>query len=128
MKSDSVLTPGEKIFYPALRKALQSESVFILSKVRFADLLYLPPQTKNYFSFLHQITSKHVDFVLCEPDSLKIILVIELDDSSHQRKENSERDTFKNDVLRQVGIPILRIPTKKFYSVEELRQKIKPYL
>ena len=127
-KSQSLLTPGEKAFYPVLLKSLKGEAVLVMAKVRFADLLHLPSDTKDFYAHLNKITSKHVDFVLCEPHTLKILAVIELDDPSHLRDENRSRDEFKNSVLEQVNIPIVRILTKRAYSENEIYQKIKPFI
>jgi very-short-patch-repair endonuclease len=55
-----------------------------------------------------------------ESSSLKPRLVIELDDSSHQREHRKERDIFVEKVLAVAGIPIARVPVKHIYEAKEI--------
>ena len=43
--------------------------------------------------YFNKINRKHIDFVLAKPDNLQIMLLIELDDCSHDIKQ-AERDKF----------------------------------
>lgn len=65
-----------------------------------------------------------VDFVLCERDTFTPLLVIELDDSSHNRADRQARDDFKNNVLSAAGLPLLRIPVRRHYDLVELTTSI----
>lgn len=56
---------------------------------------------------------------LCET-----LLVIEIDDPSHQRADRIERDKKKNKVLKDAGIKILRIPTGSNLPIEALKKVI----
>lgn len=54
---------------------------------------------------------------------MKIIALIELDDSTHSRDDRKERDTFVNDVLTQTGYKLIRTygdtqPIKDFLESE----------
>jgi hypothetical protein len=52
-----------------------------------------------------------VDFVWCERATLKPLLAIELDDQSHQTNPcQMASDASKEQVLEQVGLPLLRWP------------------
>ena len=65
-----------------------------------------------------------MDFVICDSQSLKTLLAIELDDSSHLNLNRMERDEFINDIFKQAQFPLLRIPAKASYSVQELKNQI----
>jgi hypothetical protein len=56
------------------------------------------------------------------------VLGIELDDSSHQRADRIERDEFVTRVFEAAGLPLLHIPARASYSVQDLAQLIAPHL
>lgn len=65
-----------------------------------------------------------MDFVICDKKNISPILAIELDDSSHLRQNRMERDEFINQVFEDIELPLLRIPVKAAYNVEDLTTKI----
>jgi len=79
---DYFFTKTERSFYEILRTAAPAD-LTLFAKVRLIDLLYLPGGTHNIQSWKNRVASKHVDFVFCEPSQFRPVLVIELDDSSH---------------------------------------------
>ena len=119
------LTPAEVKFYRALIEVIPPNT-HIIAKVRLADLIDPISQrgTPGYRQAFNRIQSKHVDFVLCDPDDLMPLLVIELDDKSHRRKDRQQRDQFVNDSLAQAEIPILRMRVQSSYGGLELRRQV----
>ena len=115
----SVFTNNELVFYKELRNA--ASSYIILSKINMKDVL----DAKNNQSAFNAITQKHFDFLLCEPLSCKPILVIELDDSSHNTDKAKKRDSDKNSACKSAGLPILRV-TNATGLQEKIRNAIKP--
>lgn len=89
-----------------------------------ADLVFLPKGTTNRQTHLNRVSAKHVDFVLCDRESVAPVLIIELDDSSHARDERRARDVFVDEVLRAAGLPILRVAAKQSYSPPEIRESV----
>ena len=69
---------------------------------------------------LNKITSKHVDFLLCNPADSTIYAVVELDDSSHNKQSQKRNDAFKNETFAACGIPIIRVKAKPSYTPEEV--------
>ena len=118
-KCASLLTSAERSFYGVLCQAVDSRySVF--AKVGLGDLLMIPHGTLNFWTSRNKIDRKHADFVLCAPDDLAPLLVIELDDSSHDRLERRERDFFVDAALDVAGLPILRVPAQHAYAPAEI--------
>lgn len=66
--------------------------VDVFAKVWLLDVLWLSPQAQNRQRYRNMVQSKHVDFVLCDPDALFPTLAIELDHSSHARDDRERRD------------------------------------
>ncbi len=113
-------TKNELNFYRDLVKETADLNLVLFSKVRLADLIEPKEKGSTWQSQFNRIRSKHVDFVLCDLPSVKPMLVIELDDSSHDRADRQERDSFVDKALAQAEIPIIH--TK---SSNEIGEKIK---
>lgn len=111
---DGLLTPTEGEFYRALRTGV-GERWHIVTKVRLADLV-APLPGREWQTAWNRIAVKHVDFALCEPDTLHPRLVIELDDRSHRRPDRIERDAFVDRVFAEAALPILHVPVRRTYD------------
>ena len=118
----SLLTPAELKFYEALRP-LVAGHWHLFSKVRMEDILEVKPglEKKEAYGYRSRIKSRHIDFVLCDKGSLEVLMCIELDDSSHQRKAQQEADKFKNEAMAAAGITLTRVPVQTSYSEDYLK-------
>ena len=85
-------------------------------------MIRMPDAEKKFHQ--NQIQCKHVDFLLCEPDSLKPLLVIELDDGSHRKYDRQTSDEFKDKTFKNVGLPVKRVMIQTNYSAPQLREQI----
>jgi len=104
-----LLTKNEWYFYKELKPIADKYSLHILAKIRLADLIEVETtNNKEFYKYFNKIKSKHIDFALCQPDNLKILLIIELDDSSHDTKKGKYRDEFLTNVLTKCGYKIIR--------------------
>ena len=121
---ERLLTKTELRFFRSLRKAVQDEWE-IFAMVRIADLLRVKKDAKNKRTWINKILAKHIDFVLCDRNSLKPLLCIELDDSSHERPDRMERDKFVDEAFDAAGLPLIRIPVSENYPPAELRNVIR---
>src|ERR1700752_312435 len=100
-KKDCLLTPAERSFYEVLQR-VAGDDMQVFAKVRLVDLVWLPKGTQNRQAHLNRVMSKHVDFVLCNRKTVSPVLVIELDDSSHNMSHRQGRDAVVNDILHSV--------------------------
>ena len=123
LKKQYLLTQAERAFYETLTKAA-GDQVRLFAKVRLSDLVYVAPGTKDRQTYNNRVLQKHVDFVLCSPATVSPVLAVELDDSSHRRDERKERDVFVDELFRTVGLPLVRIPVRTSYDLNELAQLI----
>lgn len=116
----SLLTPAEQQLYKRLSEIINNHYL-IFSKVRMADILFSPTN-----QFDNQTSSKHIDFIICDPTNFNIKAGIELDDSTHNNDKAQYKDEFKNQIFKQIKIPLIRIlpgtPTN------EIKNKIKVFL
>jgi hypothetical protein len=117
-----LMTEAEQKFFAVLQP-LVTPRYLISSKVRLAeifDVLYAPGRQAAF----NKISNKHIDFVLTEPGTSRILCGIELDDRSHQRPDRIERDTFVNELFASKKLPLLRIPCAYHYDPQALRQEL----
>lgn len=118
----TLLTDAEQRFYSVLKAATVSK-YDISCKVRLADLINCS-DTNWRKGYGPQISSKHIDFVLINPETSQIILAIELDDKSHDLLHRQKRDAFVDKALESAFIPILRIKVKKGYDLAFISYQI----
>lgn len=120
---DALLTKSELHFYRALKQAIP-QNTHICMKVRMGDIITCS-DSQWKAGWGPRVSAKHIDFVLINPTTTKIILAIELDDSTHRtNRDRIERDKFVNKAFDVAGVPLLRIDTKRSYHVERLKEDI----
>lgn len=118
----SILTKNEQEFFTAITQILENRYL-VFAKVRLADI-FIIKAGENYKSNLNRINSRHVDFLLCKPDTLQMVCGIEIDDSSHRKSNRKTRDEFVDQLFQSAGLPLCRIPAKMKYNPEYIR----PYI
>ena len=123
-KRDHLLTAAERSFYGVLLQVIDKR-YHVAWKVRIADVLWIPGATTDRQRHLNRILAKHLDFVLCHPESSAPILAIELDDSSHREGKRRQRDSFVDAALDAAELPLLRVPARRSYSPQELADSIR---
>ncbi|EKA5635884.1 DUF2726 domain-containing protein [Vibrio navarrensis] len=106
---------AEQNFFNQICRVLP-EHLWINCKVRLADIC-MPTSSRNIRAF-NQIARKHVDFVLFEKKTGKILCVIELDDRSHLNLSARKRDRVKNYALSSSGVRFYRIKAARNYTSE----------
>jgi formate dehydrogenase maturation protein FdhE len=75
-----------------------------------------PNENVHYFN---KIFRKHVDFLLCEPKTLKPAFAVELVKAS-LKNEARESDQFMKDLFLGAGLPLVQIPAGERYEIADL--------
>ena len=122
-KRKNLLTENEKRFYKKLKPITDKYNLELLTKIRMADIIEVSETVNKteWSKYFSKIKSKHIDFAITDKDNLNILLLIELDDSSHKEKSRIERDNFINQAYISAGIPIARL----YYNTSNLEEIIK---
>jgi hypothetical protein len=120
-----LFSAAERSFFGVLEQAVAGQ-FRVMGKIRLGDLIQpvkglSRSRRTGGWNRIHQ---KHVDFVLCRPDTLDVAAVVELDDASHRRKDRVERDEFVDKALSTAGIPIVHFAVCKGYSVQDISAKL----
>ena len=123
---DDFLSPAEMTFYRALCSATGNRFV-VCPKVNLGDLFFVARPNENQ-SYRNRIDRKHLDFLLCDPMTIRPVLGIELDDSSHKRASRQERDQLVDDVFKAAGLPLGHVRVHASYDVADLSRWLSQYL
>jgi len=122
---DDFLSPAERSLYGVLCAAV-GEWATVCPKISLGDVFY--PQSGDHSANLryrNHIVQKHVDFLLCDPGSMRPLLGVELDDASHQRPDRQDRDVFVDQVFAAAGLPLLRVPAQAAYDTRVLAAAVR---
>ena len=123
-----LFTPAERSFLAVVDRLMGSD-YRVFGKVRAADVLQVSKGLGRsaWQQAFNRIKSKHFDFVICRASDSAIILLIELDDKSHNNKDRIERDAFVEQAAESACLPLLRIRCQKSYQLNEIASLLKPY-
>ncbi|HEY3476130.1 MAG TPA: DUF2726 domain-containing protein [Anaerolineales bacterium] len=111
------LSAPELALLRALQKMLGS-LYLICPKVALNDVFYVVRPNENVH-FFNKFFRKHVDFLLCELETLKPAIGIELV-SRASKTEAREADQFMSDLFLSAGLPLVRVLSGETYSEQEL--------
>jgi hypothetical protein len=119
---ETLLSRGELAFYRVLMHAVPG-GLAISMKTRLGDVIGCTAEGWKT-GFGAKISQKHVDFLVYDPVTTAILLVIELDDKTHRLPDRQTRDVFVDEALQAAGVAILRVPAAREYDLDLLREQI----
>ena len=116
------MTRAEHEFYDILGQAV-GQDFRIFAQVHLASFLDERTKGQNWKAARARINRKSVDFLLCDKEKISPKLAIEIDDKTHERPDRMERDAEVERILREVGIPLLRLPKDGGFAPADVAQK-----
>lgn len=120
------LTPSEALFFQ-LVKSMLPEQVIICPKVYLADL-FSAASSESYPNSSFSLDGQMVDFLVYDPKKLKPVFAIDLDDSPPPQRDSSRRDQFIDQIFSIAGLPLIRVPARQAYNMNELSELIQKAL
>ncbi|MCL2605241.1 MAG: DUF2726 domain-containing protein [Defluviitaleaceae bacterium] len=124
----SLLTNREKDFFQTLRPIAEQYGFYVVIKPRVADFVHVTLKQyhkgSGFQTHFNKIKAKHVDFLLCDPSSLRPVAAFELDDSTHNKSSRKQRDSFVDHVYDVVGLKVFHVYTYTMESVNRLINSI----
>jgi hypothetical protein len=120
-----LLSAAELGFYRVLREAVP-KTVAVMSKVRVADIV-TPKGNKNtkaWWMSFNAVSAKHVDFLLCDAESMLPLAIVELDDKSHRVASVLEKDKAKDIRIESSGLKVIRFTCQASYSIDAVRNEL----
>lgn len=117
-----LLSDTELAFFRRLEELLPGHRVF--PQVSMGALLrtLVPESSSRFWPAHRQFGSKIVDFVICEPTSLQPLVVVELDDPSHDEKR--AKDAQRDEMLAKAGLRSVRVDVREQLSNPALRARL----
>ena len=116
-----LMTNCEKEFYDKIKDL--EEIYRIIPQINLATIIQRESD-KRYQNELY----RNIDFAIFSKDYSKLRLLIELNDSSHNKKERIIRDKKINKICYQAGIRLLTFytnsPNKKEYVIKRILDEI----
>ena len=122
-KKNFFLSRAEHECYDALITAV-GKDYYIFPQVHLPTIIDHKIIGQNWKGAFSHINGKSVDFVLCDKTYISPKLAIELDDRTHERPNRKERDSEVERILKDVGLPLLRLENHGRFNPEELAKKI----
>ena len=122
---DGLFTAAERSFLGVLDQAAAGR-YRVFGKVRIADVLEPVKglDRREWTRVFNRISAKHFDFVLCDPATLKVKAVIELNDKSHTSNRRFSRDELVSAACADAGLALRMIKAQRNYSVEMVRELV----
>lgn len=114
-----IMTQRESEFFKQLNEMLGSKW-YIIPQVHLSALLNHKVKGQNWNAAFKHINGKSVDYVLLSKETMKPVCAIELDDSTHDRADRTERDMEVERIFASAKIPLARLRKPEEMSRQEI--------
>jgi hypothetical protein len=122
----SLLTQPELACFNTLRTVAGNE-FYIMAKVSLSDIAVVKKGVDQArLKKAAKQGKRHIDFILCNKESLAVICAIELENAA--TAASGKKDHHSADLLEEVGVMVFHMPVKTSYSIPEMQQALTPYL
>lgn len=130
---DGVLTPAERAFHAVLcesaRQVFSDSAPIVFASVRLAEILTVDTSQGStrsaWQAAFNRIASKQVDFVIADGRTTRPIVVVELDDRTHERTDRRQRDEFIDAACASADIPVIHIQAARQYDQHQITELIR---
>jgi len=128
--NERFLSPAELSFFRVLRGVVGGRG-HVVFQVQLRQLLYFPEgRDEAVRRWGGRAARRAIDFVVCDPRTLRPLLAIELDDATHDRPDRQARDAQVEQLLAAAGLPLIgvRVRVRRSYDARELAGLVDPHL
>lgn len=131
-RKPQLFTQVEYSFLTLIEQAVGRE-FRVMCRVRLNDMVAVRQSTKKKTASqaLSRASSRQLDFVLVEKDTMSPVLAIDLVHNQGKDGYKTQKDWFVTGALDAAGVPHVRIKVKSGYSIEDIREclenKLVPY-
>ncbi len=127
-KRSALLNTQETAFYNALISAVGRHGV-VMSKVNMSNVLTpVANDKKQWFIANNRIAKSYFDYVVCDPRTLEVRVVIEFDNGKELNKGKVDREKLLIHVCKSAGIPLIGTNIKHSYQVGRLRRLLAAHI
>jgi hypothetical protein len=122
-KKNSIMTKAENTFYKKMQE-ITGERYYIVPQAHLSMFLNHKVGNQSRRGSFAVINGKSVDFLLCEKETSRPILAVELDDHTHNRSDRVERDKLVEEILHNSDILLVRFRDALNITPAEIFQHI----
>lgn len=113
VKKGRLLTEPEQMLFKVLQYKY-GETHHVFCQVRVVDVIQpntslYKERSREWMALFRQVSQWHFDFVICDKESMEVVRVIELDDSSHRQRLRIKRDRVLNKVCDIARVKFERV-------------------
>lgn len=123
VKKKSLLTDCEKKVYHKIQRAIQDFNLIVTPQVNLATIVD-KVSNERYRNELF----RNIDFGVFEADTLKPVVMIELNDSTHRNANRYARDMKVKAILQDAGIPLITLHADMPNDVAYIRKRVRNVL
>ena len=118
---DCLMTNTELKYFNALKSILNGTNYILLPQVCLSSII----ERKEVHQYQSEL-SRIVDFGIFSPEYSPLLL-IEINDKTHLKKDRKERDKKVKYILKSAKIPLLTIWTKNAFDIKSIAKDLKSY-
>ncbi len=111
------LVTTELALYRVLKKIVE-DRYLICPKVSLNDLFYIVRPNENVH-FFNKFFRKHVDFLLCDPQTLAPAFGVEIL-RPNSKDETRDSDKFIQELFMDAGLPLVQVVSSETYAPAEI--------
>lgn len=119
---------SELSFYRELKKITDKYNLLIFPQVDLQKIIEVKDEIENKKKVSKYINTQCIDYTIVTSNNCKIVCCIELDGTTHEKKEVKRKDYFKDILFKEVGINLYRIKQNKEYNLYNIEKIIKESL
>lgn len=116
-RKDSLITATEKQYLDAIKTVLPA-GVFIQAQVNLASIIYKTDNSKYQNELFRNIDACIFD------QAYKPLVLIEINDSSHNDARRKERDRKVRDICEEAGIPLITFWTSYGVNMDYIKERV----
>jgi len=123
-RQDFFMTRSETDFFKILVE-LAGEDYHVFPQVHLSTILDESKVTGQDWKMARRhINQKSVDYVICDRSTIKPLLAIELDDSSHEAEDRRLRDVEVERIFTEAKLPLVRFTNHGNLNKEDISRQI----
>ncbi len=122
-KKSSIMTKTEVRFYEKLN-TIMGEKYYIVPQAHLSTFLNHKIPRQNWRGAFSVINGKSVDFLVCDKETSKPVIAIELDDWTHMKADRIERDELVNTILSEADVLLVRFRAGEWDTSRAIFDKI----
>lgn len=114
-----IMTKTEASFYKRLQRAVNGKYI-VFPQIHLSSLASNVTPGKYHKAGFQRINRRSVDYILADINTLQAVYAIELDDKTHDTQKGRAVDALKEEILKQIQIPLVRFRNVQNMTDEDI--------